>query len=554
MYATTGGDIAGAVYFSPNAGNMWYNIGTALPNVPMNTVVIDPNDTNLIFVGTDVGLFRGTHSGGTPGTWAWCAYNVGLPKTALVKGLAVHRETGTLRAFTYGRSAWEVKAFGVADIDTKVNVGANPVTDVQPPLISSNFYGGGSRFGVAWRDDRNGANNWRAYFRAYTNTGGSISAINATEVLAALGSQQIESLAFSAHPTLATSVYCGRFAWHDKRLNGVNPHVFSQYTCSDGWTLWTDDLRVDTHALSSNAKNPAIVTQNGGTNLDFAVAWEFGNTTRKIYGRFFTWAGTAKSVPTYGTNSFPVSTSALDATAPAIAGNSTGEVIVAWQERASASSDYIYARKYTRDGVPLTAAVRIDSGAIANRGEVSIGFDSNNKTVIAWSEATTGQPRRVISVGCPASSGLTCYALDGSCRRCVGGSQAGVGCASDGDCSGGVCGTAGTVSCGPRIAQVGSETAQFPSVAADGSANVVVTWQGSPTDGSANPKMNAMAKSFNVWALAAKSDFRVDRADRADVRSPVATRGAQAKEFVYAWRDNRAGHFDVYLRKVASLP
>ena len=552
MYATTGGDGTGAVYFSPDAANTWYNIGTGLPIVPMKAVVIDPTNVNVIFVGTDAGLFRGTHSGGTPGTWTWCAYNNGLPKTALVAGLAVHKDSGMLRAFTYGRSAWEVNAFGVTDVDLKVNTGANPVTDVQPPLIGSNSYAGGSRFGVAWRDDRNGANNWHAYFKGYTNVGGAISAINATEVRADISSPRVESLSFSGHPALATSVYCGRFAWHDKRLNGVNPHIFTQYTCSDSWTLWTDDLRVDTP--SSDATNPAIVTQNGGTNLDFAVAWELGNSPRTIYGGFFTWVGSAKSVPTYGTNSFPISTSGLDASAPAIAANSTGEVVVAWQERASVSSDYIYARKYTRDGASLTAPVRIDGGAVANRGQVSVGFDSNNKAVIAWSEAAAGQPWRVTAVGCPASSGLTCYVLDGSCHRCIGGGTAGAGCASDEDCPGGVCGTAGTVSCGPRIAQVGGETAQFPLVAADGSANVVLTWQGNPTDGSPSPKMNAMAKSFNVWAVPARNDYRVDRAGRAEARSPAATRGAQAKEFVYAWRDNRSGHFDVWLRKNISLP
>ena len=66
--------------------------------------------------------------------------------------------------------------------------------------------------------------------------------------------------------------------------------------------------------------------------------------------------------------------------------------------------------------------------------------------------------------------------------------------------------------------------------------------------------MHAMAKSFNVWAVPARNDFRIDRAGRADVRSPAATRGSQPKEFVYAWRDNRAGHFDVYFRKNTSLP
>jgi hypothetical protein len=446
MYATTGDDATGAIYFSPDAGLTWYNVGTGLPNVSMRTVVIDPTDANVIFVGTDVGLFRGTHSGGTPGTWTWCAYNNGLPKTALIRGLAVHKESGMLRAFTYGRSAWEVNAFGVPRLEQKVNT-ANPVTDVQPPRIGGNFYAGGTRVGVAWRDDRNGANQWHAYLKAYTNAGGVLTAMNTSDVAIDLNAPRVESLSFSGHPRMASAPYCGRAAWHDRRVNGVNAHIFTEYACSDGWTMWYDDMRVDTHADSVDATNPAIVTQNGVNNLEFAVAWESGSP-RKIYAGFFTWAGPPKSVPTYGTNSFPVSASSLDASAPAVAANSLGEVVIAWQEHAGSGADYIYARKYTRDGVPITIPVRVDNGAVASRGQVSITFDSNNKAVIAWSEAAAGQPFRIVSVGCPASATLSCFTIDASCKRCFGGGNGGAGCFSDDDCPSGSCASLRTVSCG----------------------------------------------------------------------------------------------------------
>jgi hypothetical protein len=60
--------------------------------------------------------------------------------------------------------------------------------------------------------------------------------------------------------------------------------------------------------------------------------------------------------------------------------------------------------------------------------------------------------------------------------------------------------------------------------------------------------MSAMGKSFNVWAVAARNDFRADRSGHADARSPAVIGGPQPGEFVYAWRENRAGHFDVYVR------
>jgi hypothetical protein len=551
MYVTTGSSGLGAIYFSDDAGNTWYNIGTGLPNVPMSGVAIHPSDPNTVFVATDVGLFQGTHTGGTPGAWSWCAYNNGLPKTAVVKSVAVHKDSGTLRAFTYGRSVWET-SLGTAAPDLKVNTVANPVTDVQPPLIGSNAFSGATRFGVAWRDDRNGANNWRAYFKAFSNPAtGPFTPLNANEVRVDASAPLVESLAFSGHPSLNTTIYCGRFAWHDRRVNGVNSHIFTQYTCSDGWQEWTEDVRVETHANGTNAANPTITMQKGGVgDLEFAVSWESGSSPQRIYGGFFDWFGSPKFVPAYGTASFPVSTSALDASAPAMAANSAGEVVVAWREHAAANSDYVMARRYTRDGVPITAPVRIDNGTPANRYQVNVAFDSLDKAIIAWSESPNGQMPYIVAVSCPSSSLGTCMLLDGGCQRCVGGEEAGNGCRSGSDCPHGSCGSLGTVSCGARVPLVGGETGQFPSMAGDASGNSVIVWQGNPTDGGANPVMNAMAKSFTVWASLGKNEFRVDHAGCTDVRSPVATRSRQTGEFVYAWRDRRSGHFDVYARKI----
>jgi hypothetical protein len=53
-----------------------------------------------------------------------------------------------------------------------------------------------------------------------------------------------------------------------------------------------------------------------------------------------------------------------------------------------------------------------------------------------------------------------------------------------------------------------------------------------------------------------KNDFRIDLGPRGtSVREPGVARTSRYTpgKFVYAWRDNRAGHFDVYTRVVESV-
>src|SRR5262249_24113300 len=61
----TGGS-GGHVFKTTNAGGSWTDISGNLPDAPADSVVIDPADHNIIYVGTDVGVFA-TNDGGT--TW-----------------------------------------------------------------------------------------------------------------------------------------------------------------------------------------------------------------------------------------------------------------------------------------------------------------------------------------------------------------------------------------------------------------------------------------------------------------------------------------------------
>ena len=69
IYATFGGFSSDNVYVSRDQGASWIDITgsgpTGLPDVPVRTLAIHPHDRNLLYVGTEVGIFTSQDAGAT---------------------------------------------------------------------------------------------------------------------------------------------------------------------------------------------------------------------------------------------------------------------------------------------------------------------------------------------------------------------------------------------------------------------------------------------------------------------------------------------------------
>lgn len=89
---------------------------TAIPDVPANSLIIDPANPSTYYVGTDIGVFRTTTSGAQ-----WSNFGQGLPNTA-VFDLRLHGPSQLLRAATHGRGIWErrVDVASMPDVDIYV--------------------------------------------------------------------------------------------------------------------------------------------------------------------------------------------------------------------------------------------------------------------------------------------------------------------------------------------------------------------------------------------------------------------------------------------------
>ena len=90
------------LFKSTDGGTTWQAIFNGLPNIPFNTVETHPEHGHIVYAGADVGVFRSLDGGAH-----WQLFDQGLPRVA-VFDLKVHRPTGTLRAATHGRGAWEL--------------------------------------------------------------------------------------------------------------------------------------------------------------------------------------------------------------------------------------------------------------------------------------------------------------------------------------------------------------------------------------------------------------------------------------------------------------
>lgn len=98
-----------------SAAPTWTASGFGIPDVPVSAFVIDPNDTNALYAGTDIGVYRSTDAGQT-----WLPFSNGLPRVA-VFDMEIHKVHRFLRIATHGRGMFEInlRAGGsaVADFD-----------------------------------------------------------------------------------------------------------------------------------------------------------------------------------------------------------------------------------------------------------------------------------------------------------------------------------------------------------------------------------------------------------------------------------------------------
>jgi uncharacterized repeat protein (TIGR01451 family) len=90
----------GHVFRTKDGGQTWTNISNNLPDIPINSILLDPSTPGTLYVGTDIGPYLSTNDG-----TSWAPLGTGFPIVA-INQLALNPFTRQLVAGTHGRGAW----------------------------------------------------------------------------------------------------------------------------------------------------------------------------------------------------------------------------------------------------------------------------------------------------------------------------------------------------------------------------------------------------------------------------------------------------------------
>ncbi|MFP2995595.1 glycosyl hydrolase [Spongiivirga sp. MCCC 1A20706] len=140
VYASLNGyrwdDFKTYVYMSDDYGKTWKNITANIPHSPVNVIKEDPENENILYVGTDNGLYVSFDKGAN-----WEAFSKGLPNVAF-HDLVIQKEAKHLIVGTHGRSIYKTDIAPIQKINaTLLN---SPITIFDLNDVKHSFRWGGS--------------------------------------------------------------------------------------------------------------------------------------------------------------------------------------------------------------------------------------------------------------------------------------------------------------------------------------------------------------------------------------------------------------------------
>ena len=136
VYVTVAGlqnllDEVQTVYQSTDGGAHWAFLTANLPSAPANSLVVDPQDANTVYIATDTGVYstRQVASCATLSSTCWSAFGSGLPEAPVVQldAAPVASSAHLLTAATYGRGVWQVPLWTASENLTTATVSPNPL-------------------------------------------------------------------------------------------------------------------------------------------------------------------------------------------------------------------------------------------------------------------------------------------------------------------------------------------------------------------------------------------------------------------------------------------
>jgi uncharacterized protein (TIGR03437 family) len=92
----------GHVFMTTDGGETWRDISGNLPDVPVTSIAVDPQQAGTLYIGTDLGVFQTADGGAT-----WLRLGEGMPRVATFM-VRYHAATRSLVAATHGRGVYRL--------------------------------------------------------------------------------------------------------------------------------------------------------------------------------------------------------------------------------------------------------------------------------------------------------------------------------------------------------------------------------------------------------------------------------------------------------------
>jgi hypothetical protein len=258
----------------------WSIAAAGLPDVPFNAFVIDPLNSNMLYAGSDIGVFVSSDGGNT-----WNPFGTGLPRVA-VFDMAFQGPNRLVRIATHGRGAWENAA---AKAQALVTVAASPspsiyggnvtfTATVNPNGVLSNptgtvtFTDGSATLGSA---SITGSGPFTASFSINSLSAGTHS------ITATFNGDTIFDVSLSAPLSLVVNPAPLTITADDKTklLNAPNPALtatYSGFVLGEGPSALSGALLCTTTAVTNSFVGSYPITCSGQTSTNYAITYVAG--------------------------------------------------------------------------------------------------------------------------------------------------------------------------------------------------------------------------------------------------------------------------------------